>query len=425
MITEYFALNLKYRLGGYMSGPLDGYRVVELTSTVSGPFAGMMMADQGADVIKVEPPLIGDLARVMGSSRDGMAAMFSVINRNKRCIVLDFKEPKDFDVLKKLLDTADVLIENYRPGVVKKLGIDYETLKKTNPNIIYTSISGYGQSGPYINRRVYDPLIQATAGSAAAQNSEKPEFFKTIVFDKVTGLTAAQAISTALVQRERTGKGQYLPISMLDSALYYIWPDVMWSKTLLGDGVKYLPDLFDAFPIFKTKTRYLSVILLQDADFQKFCELCNSDLHTNEKYLTTDARVENLESLLQDVQDLLTDIDAEFLCDELDKAGVPVAIVNSLDEIHEDPQVIQQESLVEVEHPVAGKMRMPKPPFNFTDQNEFPKSHAPSLGMHNREVLEDLGVDEEDISRMEEREKTNKELIDAMTLADAGNQSRK
>ena len=198
---------------------------------------------------------------------------------------------------------------------------------------------------------------------------------------------------------------------MLDSALYYIWPDVMWSKTLLGDGVKYLPDLFDAFPIFKTKTRYLSVILLQDADFQKFCELCNSDLHTNEKYLTTDARVENLESLLEDVQDLLTDIDAEFLCDELDKAGVPVAIVNSLDEIHEDPQVIQQESLVEVEHPVAGKMRMPKPPFNFIDQNEFPKSHAPSLGMHNREVLEDLGVDEEDILRMEEREKTNKELI--------------
>ena len=308
---------------------------------------------------------------------------------------------------------------------VSGIGIDYETLKKSNPNIIYTSISGYGQSGPYINRRVYDPLIQATAGSAAAQNLEKPEFFKTIVFDKVTGLTAAQAITAALLQRERTGKGQYLPISMLDSALYYIWPDVMWSKTLLGDGVKYLPDLFDAFPIFKTKTKYLSVILLQDADFQKFCELCNSDLHTNEKYSTTDARVENLESLLEDVQNLLTEIDAEFLCDELDKAGVPVAIVNSLDEIHKDPQVIQQESLIEVDHPIAGQMRMPRPPFNFIDQNEFPKSHAPSLGMHNREILTDLGVDEENIKRMEEREKANKELIEAMTLADAGNQSRK
>ena len=147
-----------------MSGPLEGIRVVELTSTVSGPFAGMMLADQGADVIKVEPPLIGDLARMMGTSRDGMAAMFSVINRNKRCMVLDFKNSKDFEILKKLLDTADVLIENYRPGVVKKLGIDYESIKETNPNIIYTSISGYGQTEPYINRRIYDPLTKALAG---------------------------------------------------------------------------------------------------------------------------------------------------------------------------------------------------------------------------------------------------------------------
>jgi crotonobetainyl-CoA:carnitine CoA-transferase CaiB-like acyl-CoA transferase len=407
-----------------MSGPLEGIRVVELTSTVSGPFAGMMLADQGADVIKVEPPLIGDLARMMGTSRDGMAAMFSVINRNKRCMVLDFKDSKDFEILKKLLDTADVLIENYRPGVVKKLGIDYETIKKTNPNIIYTSISGYGQTGPYINRRVYDPLIQATAGSASAQNNEKPEFFRTIVFDKVTGLTAAQSISTALVQKERTGKGQYLPISMLDSALYYIWPDVMWSKTLLGEDIKYLPDLFDAFPIFKTKDKYISMILLADADFQKLCELCESDLHTKEEFATTDKRVENLDSLISAVSEIIKDQEAEFLCRELDKFGVPVAIVNSLDEIHEDPQVIEQKSLIEVTHPVAGKMRMPKPPFNFTDQNEFPKSHAPSLGDHNREILSELDVEEGDILRMEQREKENKELMKAMSLASATNKSR-
>ena len=127
-----------------MSGPLEGYRVVELTSTVSGPFAGMMLADQGADVVKVEPPGIGDLARFMGTTRSGMAAMFSVLNRNKRSVVLDFKEAKDFEILKNLLATADVLIENYRPGVVKKLGLDYESIKKINSNIIYTSISGYG-----------------------------------------------------------------------------------------------------------------------------------------------------------------------------------------------------------------------------------------------------------------------------------------
>lgn len=407
-----------------MSGPLKGIRVVELTSTVSGPFAGMMLADQGADVIKVEPPLIGDLARVMGTSRDGMAAMFSVINRNKRCMVLDFKEPKDFKILKKLLDTADIIIENYRPGVVKKLGIDYETIKKTNPDIIYTSISGYGQTGPYINRRVYDPLIQATAGSASAQNSERPQFFKTIVFDKVTGLTAAQSISTALFHKERTGEGQYLPISMLDSALYYIWPDVMWSKTLLGENIKKLPDLFDAFPIFKTKDRYICIILLADADFQKLCELCNSNLYTKKEYATTDMRIENLDSFIGAVKEMLKDQEAGYLCDELDKFGVPVAIINSLDEIHEDPQVIEQESLIETTHPVAGKMRMPRPPFNFKDQNKFPNSHAPSLGEHNREILLELEIEEAEITRMEQREKANKDLMKAMSLSNATNKSR-
>ena len=407
-----------------MSGPLEGYRVVELTSTVSGPFAGMMLADQGADVVKVEPPGIGDLARFMGTTRSGMAAMFSVLNRNKRSVVLDFKEAKDFEILKNLLATADVLIENYRPGVVKKLGLDYESIKKINSNIIYTSISGYGQSGPYINRRVYDPLIQATAGAAASQDSENPEYYKTIVFDKVTGLTAAQCISTALLHRERTGEGQYLPISMLDSALYYIWPDVMWSKTLLGEGIDYKPDLFESFPLFKAKDKPISVIVVADSDFQRFCEVIGCKLYEEEKYATFEQRVLNKETLIPEIEKYLEDKEADVLCEELDKMGIPVASINQLDEIHKDPQVIEQGSLVEVEHPLAGKMRMPKPPFNFFNQNDFPKSHAPILGQHNREVLSELGVEEKELKRMEERERVNKEMIEGMKLADVANASR-
>ena len=311
-----------------MSGPLEGYRVVELTSTVSGPFAGMMLADQGADVVKVEPPGIGDLARFMGTTRSGMAAMFSVLNRNKRSVVLDFKEAKDFEILKNLLTTADVLIENYRPGVVKKLGLDYENIKKINSNIIYTSISGYGQSGPYINRRVYDPLIQATAGAAASQNPDNPEYYKTIVFDKVTGLTAAQSISTALLHRERTGEGQYLPISMLDSALYYIWPDVMWSKTLLGEGIDYKPDLFESFPLFKAKDKPISVIVVADSDFQRFCEVIGCKLYEEEKYATFEQRVLNKKTLIPEIEKYLEDKEADVLCEELDKMGIPVASIN-------------------------------------------------------------------------------------------------
>ena len=192
-----------------MPGPLEGYKVLELTSTVSGPFASMMLADQGADVIKVEPPGIGDLARFMGATKSGIGAMFTVLNRNKKCICLDLKNTDDFEVLQTLIKETDVLIENYRPGIVKKLGIDYDSAVKINPEIIYCSISGYGQSGPYKEKKVYDPLIQATAGTAAAQSSSNPEFFKTIVFDKVTALTAAQSITSALLQKERIGKGQY------------------------------------------------------------------------------------------------------------------------------------------------------------------------------------------------------------------------
>ena len=408
-----------------MSGPLEGIRVVELTSTVSGPFAGMILADQGADVVKVEPPGIGDLARYMGGVRSGMGAMFSVINRNKRSVVLDFKEKKEFKVLKNLIRTADVLIENYRPGIVKKLGIDYKNIRAINQSIIYVSISGYGQSGPYKNIRVYDPLVQATAGSASAQNTENPELFRTIVFDKVTGLTAAQAISIALLHREKKKEGQYLPISMLDSALYYLWPDVMWSRTFLGEGVIQAGELADYFPLFRTRDKSICIILVADPDFVKFCQLVGCNLYEDEKYSTMQNRLLNKDSFVKEVEKILENKEANKLRKELDELGIPVAVINDLDDIHKDPQIIEQDSLIEIDHPVAGRMRMPRPPFNFSTQDDFPKSHAPVLGQHNREVLTELGVDEEEIKRMELRERGNREAMKGMLLSQVANEMKK
>ena len=244
-----------------MSGPYKGVRVLELTSTVSGPFAGMMLADQGAEVIKIEPPGIGDLARFMGTIKDGMGAMFSTLNRNKKCICLDFKNEEDLEVLKKLVSTADVLIENYRPGIVKKLGIDYESLSQINPDLIYCSISGYGQSGPYKEKKVYDPLVQGTVGIPFAQNDKTPELIRTIIYDKVTGLTSAQAISAALYQKAKGEGGQYLPISMLESALYYNWPDIMMNYTFEEGGVN-VGELADLFEVYKTKDGGAVLILI-------------------------------------------------------------------------------------------------------------------------------------------------------------------
>jgi crotonobetainyl-CoA:carnitine CoA-transferase CaiB-like acyl-CoA transferase len=395
-----------------MSGPLSDYRILELTSTVSGPMATMVLGDQGADIVKIEPPLLGDMARYLGSSRAGMGAMFAVLNRNKRSVVLDLKEEADVEVLKKLVASADVLLENYRPGVVKKLGIDYESLKKINPKLIYASISGYGQSGPYKNRKVYDPLIQASTGTSIAQGKGgEPANMASIVFDKVTALTTAQVITAALLQREKTGEGQYLPISMLDSALYYSWPDVMWSRTLQGDDIEHRGELADYFQIFKAKDGHVSIILISDDDLEVFCIWLDSTLHQVSQFKTTLDRLQNLESFKSEIEALLADRSVDEICETLDSMNIPVARVNTLDDVHEDVQVLHEGSLIETTHPILGDMRYPRPPFKMIDQDQFPKRHAPFLGDNTREVLFAIGIEEQEIDRLEKRDIANKEVF--------------
>ncbi|NDH11202.1 MAG: hypothetical protein EBY44_05640 [Actinobacteria bacterium] len=204
-------------MGETRRGPLDGYRILELTTTVSGPMAAMTLADQGAEVLKIEPPFTGDTARFLGPARNGMAAMFATVNRNKKSVCLDLKVDEERAIFLDLVRTADALIENYRPGVLDRMGLGYEALSSIRPELVYASITGYG-TGPYENRRVFDPLIQATAGTAAAQGGDDPENVRMIIFDKVTALTTAQAVTAALLERARTGRGQYLPITMLESA---------------------------------------------------------------------------------------------------------------------------------------------------------------------------------------------------------------
>jgi crotonobetainyl-CoA:carnitine CoA-transferase CaiB-like acyl-CoA transferase len=389
-----------------MTGPLDGYRVLELTSTVSGPMAAMVLADQGADVIKIEPPLFGDTARYLGSSRAGMGAMFAVLNRNKRSVALDLKMEAEKEAFMALVQTADVVIENYRPGVVKSLGIDYETLSVLNPELVYASISGYGQSGPYVNRRVFDPLIQATAGTASEQGGDSPKNMRAVVYDKVTALTTAQAVTAALLQRGKTGRGQYLPISMLDSALYYMWPDMMWSRTLLGDNIRHKGELADYFPIFRAKDGYVSVVLVSDESLEMLSIWRGSELHLDVRYSTLPARLARAAAFNIEIEALLADVSTAEICETLDAFGVPVARVNTLDNVHEDSQVRHAGSLVDTEHPTVGPMRFPRPPARFAGA-VFPERHAPYIGDHTREVLASIGVADGVIDALEERDANN------------------
>ena len=400
-----------------MSGPYKGVRVLELTSTVSGPFAGMMLADQGADVIKIEPPGIGDLARFMGTIKDGMGAMFSTLNRNKKCICLDFKNEEDLEVLKKLVSTADVLIENYRPGIVKKLGIDYESLSKINPDLIYCSISGYGQSGPYKEKKVYDPLIQGTVGIPLAQNNQSPELIRTIIYDKVTGLTSAQAISAALYQKAIGEGGQYLPISMMESALYYNWPDLMMNYTFDEGGVN-IGELADLFEVYETNDGgVVLIIIANDEVFTKFCTVFDLSLHLDEKYNNLVSRIINKEELTIEVNKVTRSLSSKELEDKMDLEGISASICNELNEVYKDPQVVEQGSITEIDHPELGIMRMPKPPANLKGQDSFPRSLAPILGYDNREVLSSINIDDDTIQRMEDREKQNREMLASLMQA--------
>ena len=400
-----------------MSGPYKGVRVLELTSTVSGPFAGMMLADQGADVIKIEPPGIGDLARFMGTIKDGMGAMFSTLNRNKKCICLDFKNEEDLEVLKKLVSTADVLIENYRPGIVKKLGIDYESLSKINPDLIYCSISGYGQSGPYKEKKVYDPLIQGTVGIPLAQNNQSPELIRTIIYDKVTGLTSAQAISAALYQKAIGEGGQYLPISMMESALYYNWPDLMMNYTFDEGGVN-IGELADLFEVYETNDGgVVLIIIANDEVFTKFCSVFDLSLHLDEKYNNLVSRIINKEELTIEINKVTRSLSSKELEDKMDREGISASICNELNEVYQDPQVVEQGSITEIDHPELGIMRMPKPPANLKGQGSFPRSLAPILGHDNREVLSSINIDDDTIQRMEGREKQNREMLASLMQA--------
>ena len=400
-----------------MSGPYKGVRVLELTSTVSGPFAGMMLADQGADVIKIEPPGIGDLARFMGTIKDGMGAMFSTLNRNKKCICLDFKNEEDLEVLKKLVSTADVLIENYRPGIVKKLGIDYESLSKINPDLIYCSISGYGQSGPYKEKKVYDPLIQGTVGIPLAQNNQSPELIRTIIYDKVTGLTSAQAISAALYQKAIGEGGQYLPISMMESALYYNWPDLMMNYTFDEGGVN-IGELADLFEVYETNDGgVVLIIIANDEVFTKFCIVFDLSLHLDEKYNNLVSRIINKEELTIEINKVTRSLSSKELEDKMDREGISASICNELNEVYKDPQVVEQGSIAEIDHPELGVMRMPKPPANLKGQSSFPRSLAPILGYDNREVLSSINIDDDTIQRMEDREKQNREMLASLMQA--------
>ena len=385
-----------------MAGPLEGIRVLDLTAVVSGPMATLVLADQGAEVIKVEPPQGGDLIRSIGTQRGGMSGIFTALNRNKRSIALDLRTDAGRELLLRLAARTDVFIENYRPGVAKRMGIGEREVRRVAPDVIYVSINGFGDTGPYAQKRVYDNVIQALSGMAFVQGAarDRPELITNIVCDKASALVAAQAITAALFARDRGAGGQYVRLAMLDVAIAFLWPDAMDGYTHLGEAAS-IPAFGHSYDIRATKDGFLTVLPISDREFEAMCRALECpDLLDDPRFATSNDRFRHGPALSELVDAEVAKHETAELCRRFEAHDVPHAPVNNIADLHRDPQVIENQLLVEQDNPHSGRVRFPRSPVHFEATPTSIRRHTPALGEHSDEVLSELGLAADEIAKL-------------------------
>ena len=389
-----------------MSGPLNGIRIIEVTSMLTGPWATSILGDQGADVIKVEVPGVGDHTRSAGADRGGLPVNFLNINRSKRSLTLNLKNQQGVSVLKRLAATADVFVQNFRPGVVERLGIGEPNIRKVSPKVIYMSMSGWGEHGPLAQKPVYDPVIQAISGLTTIQagsDDARPRLIRTILPDKLTAVVASQAITAALLTRERTGKGQHVRLSMLDAVLNFLWASDMGGQTYVDDPVSNQAAASFIDLIYKTKDGFMTVSTMGNKEWLALSRAFKRpDLLEDSRFKTPQLRDQNVNERLALVQaELKTKTTAKWL-EIFEKEEVPAAPALTRQEMIEHPQVTASEILVEYDHPVAGRLRQTRTAARFEGTPPGPPQGAPRLGEHNTQILMELGLSEDEIIELSE-----------------------
>ncbi len=376
--------------------PLQGIRIIDATSNASGPMAVGMLADQGADVIRFEAIRGGDPSRQVGGTRGGVSAYNAYMNRNKRSMAVDLKNAQLRPWLYKLIETADVFVQNSRPGALERSGYGFADLHRINPQLIYVSISGFGPTGPGAAQRVYDPVIQSVAGFAAAQGTGgEPLLMKTIASDKVAALTAAQAISSALYARERKIiGGHHVELSMLDASLAFLWPEVFWNHGFVGtEGVQPKPAIAEFYRLLRTADGYITVIIVGDGEFAGACRALGLEaLLADPRFKTLTDRFANYSHMHAEFEKVAAGLATGPLVARLLAEDVPCAKVNTLDEVITDPRVTENASLIEYEHPQGGRVRQARAPAIFAGEACAVRRPSPSLGEHTVELLDSVGV---------------------------------
>ncbi len=387
-----------------MPGPLDGVRIIDLTSMISGPTATIMLADQGAEVIKVENPRGGDHTRIVSTSRNGFAASFVNNNRNKRSITINLKRRRGVEILKRLARDADVLVQNHRPGVVDRMGIGEAAIRAVAPSIIYVSISGFGEAGPYAQKPVYDPLVQALSGLTTVQagsDENRPRLVRTILPDKLTGYAAAQAITAALFVRARTGEGQHIRLSMLDTVVAFLWGSDMGAHTFVGDELPKETAQSFIDLIYETSDGYISVAVQSDKEWAALCRAFNKPAWLDDpRFATAAQRHRNIDDRLALTQEVLRDATTAEWLERLEAEDVPCAPVLRRGEVIHHPQIIANETIVEIEHPISGTLRQARPAPRFSRTPTSFRLPAPGLGQHTREILTEAGLPESEIEAL-------------------------
>jgi crotonobetainyl-CoA:carnitine CoA-transferase CaiB-like acyl-CoA transferase len=383
-------------------GPLEGVRVLDLTSMISGPIATMMLADQGADVIKVES-LEGDLVRSLGANRGGVTATFVSSNRSKRSLAIDLKSADGLALLLRLIPTCDVFVQNFRPGAIERMGLGEAAVRALRQDIVYVSISGFGETGPYAHKRVYDPVIQALSGLAAIQADAtgRPKMVRTIIPDKTTAVTAAQAITAALFARERSGRGQHVRLAMLDVMLAYLWPEGMTGLTFVGGEVRASRAQIAQDLVFQTRDGYLTAGAVSDAEWRGLCRaLEHVEWLDDPRFATPTSRIVHVQARLELTAAVLRERTTTDWLERLDRESVPCAPILTREEVLTHPQIVENEILAELDHPAGGRIRQPRPAARFAETPARIRSPAPALGEHSREVLREVGVTDEEFKRL-------------------------
>src|ERR1700689_276925 len=389
-----------------MSGPLNGVRVLDLTGVVSGPLPTFFPADRGADFLKMEP-IGGDITRRSRATIDKggeFSALFISSNRGKRSLSIDIKSEAGREVLAKLVAQADVLVQNFRPGAMERLGLGPEQLRARDPRLIYVSISGVGDTGPYVKKRVYDPIIQGLSGFADIQShpvTDRPQMIRTIVCDKTTAIFTAQAVSSALYAREKTGQGDHIKVAMLDVMISYLWPEGMMQYTVVGAETTAAdpndrPDL-----VFKSSDGYLTCGTISDSEWQGFCRASGDpELAKDPRFATPSARSVNATARINRMGEYIAKHTTAEWLERLDAAGGPCAPFLRRGEIIRNEQVVARDIIAELDQPMVGRIRQPKPAARFEVNEAVIGGPAPRVGEHSRAVLRELGYDERAIERM-------------------------